>query len=159
MAFYPKIDSPCPYRSQLASIMDGDVCSMCQRQVFDLTRMDEHARKSFFRSCSGEVCVSYAVPFRPVLAAAAMMAAVALPAMASAQDVAAVNVDTVNVDAEDMMIIVGGIRDPKNVSHDEDVADRDVPELPVTYEDETGSSQPAEAGKKDSDGISRPAGA
>jgi hypothetical protein len=127
---------------------------MCRRQVFDLTRMDDSARRAFFSECSGEVCVSYAVPFRPALAAAALVVALGLPATASAQQVA-----EVNVDAEEMMIFVGGIRDPKSVSHDRDVADRDVPELPVTYEDEPGSAQPAEAGKKGADGISRPAGA
>ena len=74
-------------------MMDGDTCRMCQRQVFDLTAMDDAARTAFFSECSGEVCVSYAVPFRPALAAAAMLAALGLPATASAQDVAEVNVD------------------------------------------------------------------
>ena len=44
MARYPRIDSPCPYKSQAASFMDGEMCRLCQRQVFDLSAMEEEAR-------------------------------------------------------------------------------------------------------------------
>ncbi len=36
MAVYPKIQSPCHYKGNSSSIMDGDTCRMCKRQVFDL---------------------------------------------------------------------------------------------------------------------------
>ncbi|HEV2866777.1 MAG TPA: hypothetical protein VGX37_09690, partial [Allosphingosinicella sp.] len=85
MPLFPKIQSPCPYTSQLASIMDGDVCRMCKRQVFDLTDMADGDRVAFLSGCRDEVCVSYRL--RPALAAAALAASmVALPAAAAAQE-------------------------------------------------------------------------
>ena len=132
MAFFPKIQSPCPYKGNLAAIMDGDVCRLCKREVFDLTGMDEGAQRQFFAACAGEVCVSYAVPLRPVVAAAAMAVAVAaLPSAAAAQETA-----EVNLDVEEIEIFVGGIKDPANVEFVEDPSDSTVPELPVVYEEE-----------------------
>lgn len=160
MAFYPKIQSPCQYKGQLAAIMDGDVCRMCQRQVFDLTHMDDEARRAFFRGCTEEVCVSYSVPLRPALAAAALVAALAAPSAAVAQDA-----PQVNMDVEEMEIFVGGIRDPANVEHDGDLADEDVPVLPVIYEDGDaglpagGTRAAGEDASSDPATIARPAGA
>ena len=31
MARFPKIDRPCPYKANLAAVMDGDFCTMCRR--------------------------------------------------------------------------------------------------------------------------------
>jgi hypothetical protein len=142
MAFYPKIQSPCPYKSQLAAIMDGGVCRMCERQVFDLTRMDDAARRAFFRGCDEEVCVSYAVPLRPALAAAAMVAALTAPNAALAQDAPAVNLDV-----EEMQIFVGGIKDPANVEHDRELADDNIAELPVVYDDDSAAPPASGTGR------------
>ena len=80
---FPKIASPCPYVSNLAAIMDGDQCRMCKRQVFDLTAMSEGERLAFLAGCEEEVCVSYSIPVRPALRAAAIAAALAAPAAAA----------------------------------------------------------------------------
>ncbi|CUS44904.1 MAG: hypothetical protein V4610_07135 [Pseudomonadota bacterium] len=122
MAIFPKIQSPCPHKSNLAAVMDGDMCRMCKRQVFDLTDMRDEERVAFMQACVGEVCVSYRLQLRPALAAAALAAAsVAMPMAAAAQD--------------DIDIVVGGVRDLHNVKYVEVAADKAVPELPAVYED------------------------
>src|ERR1700760_3664773 len=68
MALYPRIESPCPYKGNLADIMDGDVCRLCKREVFDLTAMGDAERVAFMKGCAGEVCVSYRMPMRTALA-------------------------------------------------------------------------------------------
>lgn len=148
---FPKIQSPCPYKSELAAVMDGDFCRMCKRNVIDLTSWSDEQRVSFLASCETEVCVSYRLPIKPALAAAAMAAAVAaLPA--AAQDApAAVTVADVSTSAaatpdpyEGMDIIVGGIKDPKNAEFVEDAADATMPALPVVYE----NAEPAKTNVK-----------
>ena len=140
MAMFPKIQSPCPYKSDLSAVMDGDFCRMCKRNVVDLTAWSDQERVAFLSSCETEVCVSYRLPLRPALVAAAMAAGVAaLPA--AAQDAPAVQVAAADVPSdataapeEDFVIIVGGIKDPKNTEFVEDKADAALPELPVTVE-------------------------
>ncbi|HEX8364342.1 MAG TPA: hypothetical protein VF702_06665 [Allosphingosinicella sp.] len=87
MPLFPKISSPCPYRSDLAAIMDGDQCRMCNRQVFDLSAMSDGERLAFLAGCEDEVCVSYAIPIRQALHAAAVAAAIAVPGVAAARPV------------------------------------------------------------------------
>lgn len=138
MAVFPRIDSPCPYKNGLAAIMDGDYCRMCRRTVFDLSPMSDDERRAFLSGCSEKVCVSYALPLRPVIAAAAMAAAaMAVPSAAAAQEA------EVNAEVEEMMIFVGGITAPGQAEMVEDPADASVPELPVVYEE---PAQPAEGG-------------
>lgn len=140
MAIFPKIQSPCPYRENLAAIMDGETCRLCKRQVFDLTSMTDDGRLSFLADCAGEVCVSYRL--RPGLAAAAMAAAVALiPTAAAAEDEAM------------EMIIVGGIANPAKAELVE-IADPNLPELPVVYEDKP--SPPTDA--RPATPVTRPRG-
>src|SRR5665213_4627527 len=76
MALDPKIQSPCPYKNNLAAIMDGDVCRMCKRHVFDLSGMSDVERDFLIKGCKDEICVSYKFPIRPAIAAAALAAAV-----------------------------------------------------------------------------------
>lgn len=134
MAVFPKIQSPCPYKSELAAVMDGDFCRMCSRHVFDLTAWSDEERIAFLGGCSDEVCVSYRLPVRGAVAAAALAAAsVVAPAAAAAQG------------EEFVTIVVGGIKDPARVEYVEDRADAQLPELPVVYEDEEKASPPAEA--------------
>jgi hypothetical protein len=125
MAIFPKIQSPCPYKGDLSAIMDGDVCRLCERQVFDLTAMSDGERVAFMKGCAGEVCVSYRLPLRPALAAAAIAAAaIAVPTAAAACS-----------DATEVVVFTGGIKDPANVQYVKDISSDAVPALPVVYED------------------------
>ena len=134
MAQFPKIDSPCPYKADLAAIMDGDFCRMCKREVFDLNAWSDGERVAFLKGCETEVCVRYTLPVRPALAAAALAAAViALPV--AAQEPTVVYGDIAVPDEDYDMIIVGGIKDPKAVAMVEDPTDANLPELPVVYDD------------------------
>ena len=135
MAIFPKVQSPCPYKDQLAQIMDGDSCRVCKRQVVDLNGMDDAGRVAFMKSCSGEVCVSYS--FRPVIAAAALATAMtALPMAAAAQEPAPVAEDEIYAE-----IFVGGIKDLANVEYVEEASDQAMADLPVVYEDESAAEE------------------
>lgn len=139
MAF-PRIDTPCPYKSNLAAVMQGDFCTMCSRDVVDLTAMSATDRQMFLSSCEGEVCVSYSI--RPAIAAAALAAAaLAIPSAAAAQTVEPVAASEMTPvvampDTDDDFIVVGGIRDPKNAKLVDNPADQSLPAIPVRYEDE-----------------------
>ena len=138
MAMFPKIDSPCPYKSRLASVMDGDMCRMCKRQVFDLSEMRDEERVAFMAGCTAdEVCVSYRIPLRPALAAAAMAVSALAPMAAAAQE-------------QEMDIVVGGVRNPGHATFVTVAANHAAPALPVVYEDEGSSAKkPAEARRAD----------
>jgi predicted Fe-S protein YdhL (DUF1289 family) len=126
MAIFPKIQSPCPYVDRLSSLLDGDMCRMCKRQVVDLSAWSDDERVAFMKGCAGEVCVSYKIRLRPVIAAAALAAAIAAPTAAAAQDAM----------TEVVIVMGGGITDPKNVEYVTETGDRAVPDLPVVYEGE-----------------------
>jgi predicted Fe-S protein YdhL (DUF1289 family) len=85
MPLFPKIASPCPFVNRLDEIIDGDVCRMCSRKVFDLTDMTDGERLAFLAGCEEEVCVSYSIPLRNALQAAAIAAALTVPSAASAR--------------------------------------------------------------------------
>jgi len=149
MPIFPKIQSPCPYQSDLAAAMDGAMCRICKRNVFDLSAMNDGERLAFLAGCEEEVCVSYRVPLRPAIAAAALAAA-ALSVPAAAQEVAGPGVATVIEGAEfypeeDYEIEVGGIKDPKAVELVEIETDQSLPALPVVFEDEPEAAQSAAA--------------
>jgi predicted Fe-S protein YdhL (DUF1289 family) len=160
MAFFPKIQSPCPYKNQLSAVMDGDYCRMCKRNVFDLTDMTDGERRALLAGCSDEICVSYR--WRPGIAAAALAAA-ALPAAAVAQDLgpavpdaAAIAASATEIAAlDEIEIMVGGIKDRANVQYVEDAADGAIPDLPVVYVD--APAQQADAPAPDAP-VSAPAG-
>jgi len=127
MALFPKIQSPCPYKGNLSDIMDGDVCRVCERQVFDLTDMTDAARVAFMKGCTGEVCVSYKMP---VFAAAVAIAAITAPLQAAACE-----------STETIVVTAGGIKDPAHVEYIENASDRAIPTLPVVYEKSEKPSQ------------------
>jgi hypothetical protein len=77
MVQLPNIARICPYLDRLDSVMDGEFCRMCKRDVHDLTDMDEAGRAAFISACGGDVCVSYVVRLKPALAAAALAAGAA----------------------------------------------------------------------------------
>lgn len=138
MAIFPKIQSPCPYKGDLSAIMDGDVCRLCERQVFGLTAMSDGERVAFMKGCAGEVCVSYRLPLRPALAAAAIAAAaIAVPTAAAACS-----------DATEVVVFMGGIKDPANVQYVKDISSDAAPVLPVVYE----GGQAPQAGQSAADG-------
>jgi hypothetical protein len=107
---FPRIDRPCPYVDRLASVMDGDFCRMCKRNVIDLDAMEAGARRAFLAGCAEETCVTYRLPVRSALAAAALAAAVAaLPA--AAQDAPpAEDATTAPATDQDYIVLAGGIR-------------------------------------------------
>ena len=147
MAIFPKIQSPCPYKGDLSAIMDGDMCRLCKREVFDLSGMSDGERVAFMKGCAGEVCVSYRL--RPALAAAAFaVAAIALPTAAAACS------DATEVET----VIVGGIKDPANVQYVKDNSSDAVPEIPVVYESTAaGKPQPPKIPGGDGATIKQPA--
>jgi predicted Fe-S protein YdhL (DUF1289 family) len=126
MAIFPRIQSPCPYKNNLAAVMDGDMCRMCKRQVVDIGNMTDAERVAFFGSCSTEVCVSYRV--RPALAALVMAAGVVgIPVAAAACEA-----------TDTLVVVTGGIKDPANVEFVQE-AQTAVPQLPVVYESQAAS--------------------
>jgi hypothetical protein len=124
--------------------MDGDFCRMCRRSVVDLTAFTDGERIAFLAGCEEEVCVSYRLPRAAIGAAALAVATLALPSAAAAQEAPAVaqalaEVPAVETDAatqEDIMIMVGGIKDPRHVEFASVGDVPSAPELPVVYEDE-----------------------
>ncbi|HEX8379068.1 MAG TPA: hypothetical protein VF619_00805 [Allosphingosinicella sp.] len=151
MPIFPKIQSPCPYKSEVAAALDGEYCRICERTVFDLSAMNDGERLAFLAGCEEEVCVSYRVPLRPGIAAAALAAA-AMSVPAAAQEVPAPVQDVGSPDAglpvetaspeEDYAMDIGGIKDPRNVELVEIGSDGALPELPVVYDDEVESAKP-----------------
>ncbi len=127
MAIFPRVQSPCPYRDNLPSIMDGEMCRACKRQVFDLTAMTDDERVAFMNGCATEVCVSYKLPLTALAAAAAL----GVPMAAAAETAPPSDITT-------MVIVVGGVKDVANVEYVEVPADNALPELPVVYEDAAG---------------------
>ncbi len=157
MPIFPKIQSPCPYKSELAQVMDGDFCRMCRRQVFDLSGWSDGERVAFLAGCSDEVCVSYRLPLRELLAAATLASLAAAPAAAAGVETGADSglslaamADMARDMAEppDELLFVGGIKDPGRVEYVESATDTSTPELPVVYEDEGGepAQRPAATG-------------
>ena len=67
MAFFPKIQRPCPYKGNLAAVLDGDFCRMCKRQVFDITDWTDDARVAFLAGCEEEMDIAPAPAPRDVL--------------------------------------------------------------------------------------------
>lgn len=130
MALFPKIERPCPYRDDLSAIMDGDSCTMCKREVFELSEMSDKERALFLSKCSGEVCVSYKIPVARTLAAAALTSSAILASATSA----AQSADSLYCyNDEEMVIIVGGLR--KGSAAEIVDTDSELTELPVIYED------------------------
>src|SRR6185295_18004018 len=95
MPMFPKIQSPCPYKSQLSAMMDGDFCRMCKRQVVDITEMTDAERVALIAGCADEICVSYRRPLRVAAAAAIAVVAGAAPLAAAPADASAASETTV----------------------------------------------------------------
>jgi len=101
MSTYPKIQSPCPYKGDLSAVMDGDMCRLCNRQVFNLSGMNDKERVAFMSGCSSQVCVSYKFPLKAAAAAAITLMALATPLAAAADPTS----------DDEAIIVVGGVID------------------------------------------------
>jgi hypothetical protein len=124
--------------------MDGEVCRVCRRKVHDLGAMSETQRVTFLDACSDEICVKYTLPLPRKVAALALSAAViALPVAAEEQtttteaDKARPEAVYNGVDeAEEVFIIIGGIKVRSKREYVDAAEDEATPELPVVYEEE-----------------------
>ena len=120
MERFPAVDGPCPYKDRLSSVMDGNHCRMCQRDVHDLDAMGGAEREAFLASRSGEVCVRYTLDPRKVAAALAIGSLVAAPLPLAAQEApapASDNASSAQAAVDDYVedyIIVGAVHTPKN---------------------------------------------
>lgn len=145
MARFPKIQSPCPYKADLATYLNDDVCSMCKRQVHDLSAMSQDQRETFLAGCGEEICVSYKVPARVMIGAAIIATSLqSAPLAASEFDQTnaptpwlSSSATTAVEDCDSMeMIIVGGIKKMSEVEYINTEADLELPEIPIVYENE-----------------------
>ena len=140
-----------------------DFCTQCERKVHNLSGMTEVQRRQFLATCSGKVCIAYAVPHARRVAAmrvglgmlAAMVAApvvaqdppegsmspfTGVPVLPYAEP-SAVNCDDANqvgqTELLESILIMGGVTDPQNVRWVE--ADAAQPVLPVVSDDAFGA--------------------
>ncbi|MBN8500406.1 MAG: hypothetical protein J0M19_04570 [Sphingomonadales bacterium] len=132
MAIFPRIQSPCPYRDNLAAIMDGSFCRMCKREVHDISGLSDAERQALVASCKDEICVSYTVAAKTAVAAAALGAALGMPMAAAAQNASAAASE--EIDDNEAAIIVGGLKQPKQTKWVEVSRPSGMAELPVVYE-------------------------
>lgn len=140
MAKFPVIQSPCPIKNELAAFMDGDVCRKCNKQVHDISDWSDDERVALIENARTDLCVSYRLPVKRALAAAALTAAAAaMPMAAAAQDVSAEVAYEDEFAAGGIPIIVGGIKDTSKVSFVENKEDKNLKNLPVEYEEEAAS--------------------
>lgn len=156
MAIFPKIQSPCPFKNDLAAVMDGDMCRLCKRQVHDLTAMSDDQRLAFMADCTEEVCVSYRLPARVAAAVAVATAAAAAPMAAAAQQAPAAAPQEITE-----VVVVGGIKDLSKVKYVKvaDEGPQTGAELPVVYEEKAPAPSPAPTPvpAKDAKPVTKPA--
>lgn len=131
MSIFPRIQGPCPYKSELPKYMEGDLCRMCDRRVVDLNPLSDGERVALVSGCKDKICVSYTL--RPAAAAVLAVAAIAVPISVAAQDFA----------VEEEAILVGAIIDPSAVDYiSEDTMA--TPQMPIVYDDEETAAAPEE---------------
>lgn len=153
MSIFPKVTSPCPYKGNLSDIMDGDICRLCKKEVFDLDALDDGERMALVANCPDTLCVSYSVPAKSAIAAMAIGAAVvAMPV--AAQD----SQDSVEAWDDQFVIIVGGLPRKDKVAWTKDVPEYSAPALPVIYEDDTAKKPVPRKAKQASQTKVKPAG-
>ncbi len=90
MARVPVVESPCPIAGKGLPAGSTEHCTLCDRSVHNLDRMNEGERRTFMSACSGKVCVAYTVriPVRHRGLGVAALAAVAIASLPAAADVA-----------------------------------------------------------------------
>jgi hypothetical protein len=154
MARFPKIDSPCPLGVDEQRRLNG-YCNRCHKEVYVLDGMDDAGLAAWMAAAEGPVCVSYRRSSRLAGLAAIAITLVAGTAFAgeecadtptparlisvAQQQVTPVAQRQVLADvysSDDAaqeselleLIVVGGIRDPREA---EWADDSDLPELPI----------------------------
>jgi hypothetical protein len=151
MPLFPRIDSPCPARLAALPGAGRDFCTLCQRQVHNLSAMNLDERRAFLAACSGPVCVAYAVPRRRAAAAATglgLAAALSLAPALAAEAPAGMSpvtptqllapepradCDTDKDDLESIVITGGAVLDPQAAQLQLDMldgGDSTLPDLP-----------------------------
>jgi hypothetical protein len=145
MAIYPIVDQQCPFKKELAAHMQGDFCTICDKQVVDLSPMTDDERVAFVESRTGDVCVSYKLPLKRAIAAAALSAMV-VPMAAAAQDASAEAAQnaTENYDEGEIVGVfsVGAIKKQGKRIYIETAEDLALPELPIATEPDTNPPKP-----------------
>jgi hypothetical protein len=61
VARVPIVESPCPIADKPLPRGATEHCTLCDRAVHNLDRMNERERIEFMSACSGKVCVAYTV--------------------------------------------------------------------------------------------------
>lgn len=147
MPKFPKIQNPCPIKSNIDQYMDGDNCRHCQSKVYNLDGMTDAERVALIESSRGDLCVSYKLPVtKSVVAVAAVASMTAMPIAAQEMPTEPVEgpcSENACAEADEelilggLMIMVGGIKKPSDIQYIETKADTDehVPEISVIYED------------------------
>jgi len=59
MARVPVVESPCPIAGKQLPNGATEHCTLCDRSVHNLDRMNARERVEFMSACSGKVCVAY----------------------------------------------------------------------------------------------------
>jgi predicted Fe-S protein YdhL (DUF1289 family) len=114
---FPRIDSPCPLKSLQLPEHGNFNCAACKREVHDLNAMNIAERQEFLSQCSDKVCVSYKVKASlKSLKHSAVAGLFMVSATGLALPVAAQVGNNLDESVEDM-ILVGGIKAPKNSKH------------------------------------------
>lgn len=131
LIMFPPIESPCPLQFIQLPQEGNFNCSMCKREVHDLSAMNHKEIQTFLSQCSGKVCVSYKVKTglkslkQGAVAGLFMVTAAGLALPVAAQ--VGVNLEE---DFEEL-IMVGGIKLPENTQlvdeneHQSKVLDKD----------------------------------
>ena len=147
MARVPVVDTPCPIAGKALPAGDTEHCSLCERSVHNLDRMNDRERREFMSGCSSKVCVAYTVklpasglPKRALATAAiAAMAAAALTGLPAAAQESIVEgqspiPDPNGLPACEEWIIVGGVNKGDEAAWVDDGKDA-PPEIPAIEDD------------------------
>lgn len=119
----PKIDSPCPLQSLQLPESGNFNCSVCKREVHDLTLMSDDQRRDFLSACEGKVCVSYSLKSGLTkLKKAAVAGVFVVTASGLALPLAAQEIEE---DFEEV-IVVGGIDNPKTKALESDTDNTEI---------------------------------
>jgi hypothetical protein len=151
MARVPVVESPCPISGKQVPRGATEHCTLCERSVHNLDRMNSRERIEFMGSCSGKVCVAYTVRVpatglrRRGLGVAAVLGTLAAAALVSlpvaAEDQLVEGMSPVanpnalpNCDDYEDWVTVGGVQKGDQAEWKDDGKDA-PPDLPVIEDD------------------------
>jgi len=141
MARVPVVETPCPIAGKGLPAGATEHCTLCERTVHNLDRMNERERRAFMSGCSGKVCVAYTVkvPVRHRGLGAASLAAIALVALPAAAGTPAMSPmpaanDLPDCDELGEVVVTGGVTQGDQAEWADDGKDA-PPELPTMEDD------------------------